>query len=120
MRIFPSRHFLFKRPSQILHDSLLEEVCLKPFASLGSCHIGVAIKDTFTNQHTANIGQLPLNTLIFQDDISKMNDDIEQAREGCQKIDRTLKSKLLSENYDKSKFLIMGKEKSRKSTLEIL
>ena len=49
-----------------------------------------------------------------------MNDDIEQAREGCQKIDRTLKSKLLSANYDKSKFLIIGKEKSRKSTLEIL
>ena len=85
-----------------------------------SLNIGVAIKETFTNQHTANIGQLPLNTLIFQDDISKMNDDIEQAREGCQKIDRTLKSKLLSANYDKSKFLIIGKEKSRKSTLEIL
>ena len=89
-------------------------------ALVSALNIGVAIKDTFTNQHTANIGQLPLNTLIFQDDISKMNDDIEQAREGCQKIDRTLKSKLLSANYDKSKFLIIGKEKSRKSTLEIL
>ena len=74
-------------------------------ALVSALNIGVAIKETFTNQHTAYIGQLPLNTLIFQDDISKMNDDIEQAREGCQKIDSTLKSKLLSANYDKSKFL---------------
>ena len=54
-------------------------------ALVSALNIGVAIDDTFTNQYTANIGQLPLNTLIFQDDISKMNDDIEQAREGCQK-----------------------------------
>ena len=72
--------------------------------------IGVAIKETFTDQYTANIDPLPLNTLIFQDDISKMNDDIEQAREGCHKIDRTLNSKVLSANYDKSKFLIISKE----------
>ena len=89
-------------------------------ALVSSLNIGVAIKETFTDQYTAKIGQLPLNTLIFQDDISKMNDDIDQAREGCHKIDRTLKSKLLSANYDKSKFLIIGKEKFRKSTLETL
>ena len=58
--------------------------------------------------------------MIFQDDISKINDDIYQVREGCHKIDKTLKSKLLSANYDKSKFLIIGKEKFRKSTLETL
>ena len=49
-----------------------------------------------------------------------MNDYIEQAREGCHKIDRTLKRKLLSANYDKSKFLIIGNETFRKSTLETL
>ena len=89
-------------------------------ALVSALNIGVAIKETFTDQYTTNIGQLSLNTLIFQDDISKMNDDIEQAREGCHKIDRTLKSKLLSANYDKSKFLIIGKEKFRKNTLKTL
>jgi len=49
-------------------------------ALVSSLNIGVTIKVTFTDQYTANIGQLPLNTLIFQDDISKMNDDIEEAR----------------------------------------
>ena len=89
-------------------------------ALVSALNIGVAIKETFIDQYTANIGQLSLNTLIFQDDISKMNDNIEQAREGCHKIDRTLKSKLLSANYDKSKFLIIGKEKFRKNTLKTL
>ena len=44
-------------------------------ALVSALDIGVAIKETFTDQYTANIGQLPLNTLIFQDNISKMNDD---------------------------------------------
>ena len=48
--------------------------------ALVSLNMGVATKETFTDQFTANISQLPLNTLIFQDDISKINDDIE-ARE---------------------------------------
>ena len=86
-------------------------------ALVSSLNIDVAIKETFTNQYTAKIGQLPLNTLIFQDNISKMNDDIEQAREGCHKTDKTLKSKLLSANNDKSKFLKIGKEKFRENIL---
>ena len=64
-------------------------------ALVSSLNIGVGIKETFTDQYTANIG---LMTLIFQDDISKMNDDIEQARERCHKIDKTLKRKLLNVN----------------------
>ena len=39
----------------------------------------------------------------MQEDISKMNDKVEQARDGCTKIDDTLKKKLLSVNYDKEK-----------------
>ena len=34
-------------------------------ALVSSLNIGVAIKETFTDQYTANIGQLPLDTLIF-------------------------------------------------------
>ena len=89
-------------------------------ALVSALNIGVAIKHTFTDEYTASVGQLLLNTLIFQDDISKMNDNIQQAREGCEKIDRTLKSKLLSANYDKSKFLVIGDDEFRKNTLEDL
>ena len=47
-----------------------------------------------------------------------MNDKLEDARAGCEKIDNTLKRKQLSVNYDKSKSLIMGKPKYRKNTLK--
>ena len=40
-------------------------------ALISALNIGVAIKETFTDQYTANIGHLSLNTLIFQDDIRK-------------------------------------------------
>ena len=54
------------------------------------------------------LGIMPLNSLIMQDDISKMNDTLEQAREGCRLIDDTLSQKQLSVNYDKSKYLLIG------------
>ena len=72
---------------------------------ISSLNIGCAMEKTFRYHYTASIGHQRLNSLIFQDDISKMNNKIEQAREGCQKIDKTLKGKLLSVNYDKSKYL---------------
>ena len=82
-------------------------------ALVSSLNIGSAIKDTFGNEKSTNIGNLYLNSLIFQDDISKMNDTLEQAREGCKRIDKTLQQKLLSLNYDKSNFLIIGSGKFR-------
>ena len=42
----------------------------------------------------------------MQDNISKMNDNLEDANSGCDKIDDTLKRKQLSVNYDKSKYLL--------------
>ena len=72
-----------------------------------SCSIGTAIYETFKEEFSTMIGRLGLNCLIFQDDIGKLNDNMDAAREGCNKIDETLKSKRLSLNYDKSKFVII-------------
>ena len=87
-------------------------------ALVSSLNIGSAIKDTFGNEKSTKIGNLYLNSLIFQDDISKLNDTLEQAREGCKRIDKTLQQKLLSLNYDKSNFLIIGSGKFRNNTLK--
>ena len=46
----------------------------------------------------------------------EMSSTVEQARNGCQKIDEMLKQKLLRANYDKSKYLIVGRGK-RKSKM---
>ena len=89
-------------------------------ALVSSLNIGSAMKDTFHEVPSTKIEEVGLNSLIFQDDISKLNDTLEQARKDCQKIDRTLEKKLLSLNYDKSKYLIMGSNKFRKDTLKEL
>ena len=49
-----------------------------------------------------------------------MNDKLEDARAGCEKIDNTLKRKQLSVNYDKSKFLIISNHKYSKETLKAI
>ena len=87
-------------------------------ALISTINIGHAIVDTFKGVPSTRLGTMGLNSLILQDDISKMNDNLKQAREGCEKIDETLKRKQLSVNYDKSKFLVMGSKKFRKETLE--
>ena len=87
-------------------------------ALVSSLNIGSALDEVFKDIVTTHIGTLGLNSLIFQDDISKLNDNLDQAREACQKIDRILKRKQLSVNYDKSKFLIMGNSKFKKEVLK--
>ena len=47
-------------------------------ALVSSLNIGTSIEETFKDNHTAYIGTLGLNNLIFQDDISKLNNNIGQ------------------------------------------
>ena len=47
---------------------------------VSSLNMGCAIEDTFENTASTSIGNLNLNELCFQDDISKMNDNLEDAR----------------------------------------
>ena len=82
-------------------------------ALASSLNIGCAIEETFNVRPSTKIGFVNLNSLILQDDISKMNDNINQAKEGCRMIDNILKKKQLSVNYDKSKYMIIGNEKYR-------
>ena len=82
---------------------------------VSSLNIGCAVDKTFKYSYTAKVGHQRLNSLILQDDISKMNDEVKQARDGCTKIDDMLKKKLLSVNYDKSKYLLIGSNRFRKS-----
>ena len=74
---------------------------------VSSLNIGSAIEKTFENKKSTFIGWVRLNSLIFQDDISKMND---QAREGSFMIDdwQNPETEITLINYDKSRFLIIG------------
>ena len=53
----------------------------------------------------------------MQDDIAKLNDNLRQARVGCEKIFYNLTRKQLSVNH---KFLIVGTKKYREATLKEL
>ena len=86
-------------------------------ALASSLNIGCAVAETFKSHSSSSIGEIPLNSLILQDDISKINDTLEDPRKGCKMLDSTLKRKLLSVNYDKSKFLVIGSNKYRNKIL---
>ena len=79
-------------------------------ALVSTLNIGNAVQETFKEPST-EIGDLKLNSLVFQDDICKLSNKLQDSREGCEKIDDMLKRKLLSVNYDKSKYLVLGNSK---------
>ena len=56
---------------------------------------------------------MPLNCLIFQDDIAKMNQTMAHAKKEAKDIGQMLESKQLCANVSKSKYVIVGTEKSR-------
>ena len=89
-------------------------------ALASSLTIGSAIKDTFKGTSTASIDTLGLNAVVMQDDIAKLNNNINQARVGCDKIFNTLMRKQLSVNHTKCKYLIVGTKRYRDATLEEL
>ena len=66
-------------------------------------NIGCVFADKLKYKCTASIGRLELIAFILQDDVLK----VEQARNRSQKIDELLKRKLLSVNYNKSKYLLL-------------
>ena len=89
-------------------------------ALASSLNIGCALKKTFLGKPSTMLGIMPLNSLIMQDDISKMNDTLEDARSGCKVIDDTLRRKQLSVNYDKSMYLLIGSKKFRNEMIKAL
>ena len=52
---------------------------------VSSLNIGCAVDKAFKYSYTSKVGYKRLNSLILQDDISKMNDEVKQARDGCPK-----------------------------------
>ena len=89
-------------------------------ALVSSLNIGCAIEDTFENIPSSTVAEIPINSFIFQDDIGKLNDNINDARIGSEQIENTLRRKLLNVNYDKSKYIIFGSKKQRKNILSEL
>ena len=66
---------------------------------------------------SANIGEIEVNSLMFQDDIAKMNRTLEDVRKGAKDVGRLLESKQLRSNTAKSKFVVIGTTQSQREIL---
>ena len=84
-------------------------------ALVSSLNIGCSMRNTFKEDYSSKIGDKGLNNFVYQDDVGKVNDKVEQSRIGCAKIDDTL-----SINYSKSKVLIVESTYFRNKTLKEL
>ena len=100
-------------------------------ALVSSLNIGCAVEEAFRGITSATIGKqisktvndfdtVNLNSVIFQDDIGKMSDNLEDAMIGSQILYDTLSRKVLSVNYDKSKYIIFGSKSQRNNMLNKL
>ena len=79
-------------------------------ALASSLNIGCAVDGITQGICSANIGEVELNSLIFQDNIAKMNRTMEDARKGAKEVGRLLESKQLRANTQKSCFVVIGAE----------
>ena len=70
------------------------------------------------NVFSANIGGVELNSLTYQEDITKMNPTLEDARKDAKDVGRLLESKQLRANTAKSRFVVIGSKKSRTEILK--
>ena len=77
-------------------------------ALASSLNIGCAVDGITRGICSANIGEVELNSLIFQDHIAKMNRTMEDARKGAKDVGRLLESKQLRVNTSKSRFVVIG------------
>ena len=88
-------------------------------ALASSNNIGTSVYDITKEEVSANIANMPLNCLIFQERYRKDEPDTR----GCMKrsredIGRIVESKQLKANVSKSKFVEIGSKKSRKKCLK--
>ena len=86
---------------------------------VSSMNIGRTVSELDkTDIEPSYIGRLKVSSVVFQDDIAKFSDSVENARVAADKLDKALRDKQLSVNYSKSKNLIIGSKKFRKDTLK--
>ena len=65
------------------------------------------------SEYEISYGKVPLQPILYQDDVARMSLDLESAQMGNNKMEAMAETKLLNYNLDKSCFLLVGKEKAR-------
>ena len=89
----------------MIFDSIGQESFGAALAS--SLNIGTAIYDATYGETLTEHGHMPLNCLIFQDDIARLNTTLDQARKGAKLVGETLAQNRLKSNYGRSKYVLL-------------
>ena len=76
------------------------------------------MEDASKDKTSTTIGDVELNSKLFQDDVANLNDDTGKQRQACKNIFTELPKKGLSINYNKSKFVVIGNKKQQSEILK--
>ena len=88
---------------------------------ISSINLDIPVSTAFENSENEMFyGEIKLNPLIYQDDLSRVADSVTNAQAGIDKIEACTESKLLDLHDEKSCFLIFGKGKQLVSLKENL
>ena len=86
-------------------------------ALASSLNVVTSIYDATKDETLTELGHMPLNCLIFQDDIARLNTTLDQARSGTALIGETLAKKKLNSNKTKSRYVLHESEEIKIMTI---
>ena len=83
-------------------------------ALVDAVNLDKGVNDFFSNsEYEVSYGSVPLQPILFQDDVARIYLDLEAAQMGNDKMEALAETKLLNYNLDKSCFIVIGKVKAR-------
>ena len=85
-------------------------------AVISAVNLDGGIKRFFDDSKTEVVyHDLKVGPCVFQDDVARLSEDIDSAKDGIERIKEMAEHKLMDFNYDKSVLVLIGSEKFRKS-----
>ena len=83
---------------------------------ISSLNLDIPIQSFFKNsEHEVSYGNIQLNHIIYQDDLSRVASSVTSAQAGIDRIKVCMETKMLDLHDEKSCFLVFGKGKSEEA-----
>ena len=84
-------------------------------ALISAVNLDTGVDEFFhDSEYEVSYASLPLQPILYQDDVARMSLDLESAQMGISKMEALAETKLLNYNLEKSCFIVIGKNKERK------
>ena len=84
-------------------------------ALISAVNLDTGVDEFFhDSEYEVSYASVPLQPILYQDDVAAMSLDLESAQMGISKMEALAGTKLLNYNLEKSCFIVIGKNKERK------